>query len=142
MTASVVSLSPSGSPGVSFRTHSYYKMHCIGNAKIQLALQNGLHYSAGRNIKGYFMGITILMKKSVQLSLRVSDLVGRCLEVTEKKTHETRTQIIERCLIQCLAADPDCLQLIREYALQDPTLKALFDAATRGRVAPARKPAH
>lgn len=84
------------------------------------------------------MLLTIVLKKTEQLSARVSALAKELLALEKRKTQESEGEIVERCLLACLKSD-EALEVIRKYAKEDPTVAAILAAfrspttATRGR---------
>ena len=67
------------------------------------------------------------MKKTSQISARISDLAKSLLELEQKRTKESEAAIIERCLIQGVRT-PEAIQLIREYASKEGTISAIMSA--------------
>jgi hypothetical protein len=67
------------------------------------------------------------MKKTKQLSARISELANALLEMEQKKTNESQGAIIERCIFNTLRR-PEAVQIIRDMARKDPTLMAILEA--------------
>lgn len=79
------------------------------------------------------MTITIVMKKTKQLSLRVSALAKDLLALEQRATGESEADIVERCLLQCLQSREDACKLIRQYATEDIPHSPHFSRHSRHR---------
>ena len=65
------------------------------------------------------------MKKNKQMSLRVSTLAKALVSLEQKRTGESESAVIERCVLHC-AKTPEAIDLVRKYVSADPTLAEIM----------------
>jgi hypothetical protein len=67
-----------------------------------------------------------MRQNRVHLSARLSALAAQLLALEKQRTGDSEGEIISRCILESLAqGTPEAIQLVRDYAANDPTFRAI-----------------